>query len=232
MSFVPDKNIFLVTSSIKPNIGAFNDDQRFQQTIDTLRSVREKVPDAIIVLSDSSARPLTDLERNAVGEKSNFFIDMGQEPTMRMLTERGMKSQAENVMMFHTLQTLRNSPETSQLMNSTKRIFKFSGRSLLEDSFDIKEYDNLFGKFVFKTRIPTWMNPPHIPFLYITRMFSMCPSLIDTYLQVIQANLQLVDQGFDTEHAHFAHIPQQYVKEFDKLHCWGWLAGNGQIEHY
>ena len=157
---------------------------------------------------------------------------MGQEPTVRMLTERGMKSQAENVMMFHTLQTLKNSPETNRLMNSVKRIFKFSGRSVLEDSFDISEYDNMFGKFVFKKRIPTWMPQNQVSHLLITRLFSMCPSLIDTYLNMIPQNLQLVDNGFDTEHAHFANIPKEYLVEFDKIHCWGWLAGNGQIEHY
>jgi hypothetical protein len=143
-----------------------------------------------------------------------------------------MKSQAENVLMFHTLSTLKNSPQTSKLMNSVKRIFKFSGRSVLEDSFDIKEYDNMFGKFVFKTRIPTWMQQDQVSHLFITRLFSMCPSLIDTYLGVIQNNLRLVDAGYDTEHAHFANIPKQHLVEFDKIHCWGWLAGNGQVEHY
>ena len=124
MNIIPDKNIFIITSSVKPNIGAFTDDQRFQQTIQTLRSVREKVPDAIIVLSDVSVRPLSDLEKTSLAEKSDFYLDMGQEPMVRMLTEKGMKSQAENVMMFHTLQTLKNAPQTMKLMNSVKRIYK------------------------------------------------------------------------------------------------------------
>ena len=101
-----------------------------------------------------------------------------------------------------------------------------------KEQFDITEYDNLFGKFVFKKRIPTWMHTPEISDLLITRMFSFCPSLIDTYLTVIQDNIPLIQRGFDTEHAHFANIPKQHLVEFDKIHCWGWLAGNGQIEHY
>ena len=213
-------------------IGAFSEQQRFEQTIKTLLSVKERVPDAVIVLSDCSSLPLNDNERRTLSGLSDFFIDMSQESTCKQLTDRGMKSQAENVMMFHTLLTLKNSPQTMQLMNSVKRIFKFSGRSELTDQFKISDYENLFGKFVFKRRIPTWMNSPQISHLFITRLFSMCPSLIDTYLQVIQNNLRLVDMGFDTEHAHFANIPQQYLVEFDKLNCWGWLAGNGQVEYY
>ena len=181
---------------------------------------------------DCSTKPLTDEEKMELGKRSNIFIDMSQEPNCKFLTDRGMKSEAENMMLFHTLVTLKNNPQTSNVLNTVKRIFKYSARSGLEDSFDIKEYDGLFGKFVFKKRMKTWMGSNTIPSLLITRLFSFCPSLIDTYLDVIRKNLILVNQGYDTEHAHFQNIPQQYLVEFDKIHCWGWLAGNGQIEHY
>ncbi len=99
------------------------------------------------------------------------------------------------------------------MLTSVNRIFKFSARSQLEDSFNIKDYDNTFGKFVFKKRIPTWTGD--IKFgadhLLITRMWSMCPSLVDTYLSVIQENLRLLSNGLaDTEHAHFVNIPKEY----------------------
>jgi hypothetical protein len=60
----------------------------------------------------------------------------------------------------------------------------------------------------------------------------MCPSLIDTYLGVIEKNIPLVNAGYDTEHAHYANIPKEHLVEFDRLHCLGWIAGNGQIERY
>lgn len=229
---IPDKNLFLVTSALKPNMGFYSDEERFQQTIDGLRSIRNVVPDAIVVVADISVRPLTDLEKTAIAEKTNIFIDMSTDENVVHLSQNGQKSLAESVLIFNALQTLRHNPETSRIMNSVKRIFKFGARTILEDSFDISEYDNLFGKFVFKTRIPSWMNNPQISHLLITRAFSLCPSLIDTYLEVIGKNLPLIQQGFDTEHAHFHNIPQQHLVEFDRLHCFAWLAGNGKIEHY
>jgi hypothetical protein len=229
---IPDKNLFIVTSALKPLSGHFGDAERYQQTLDGLRSIRKIVPDAIIVTSDVSVRPLTEMEKNSVAEKSNIFVDMSQDKIVMDLSNKGLKSLAENVLLFNTIQTLRNSPEVSHVFGSVKRIFKFSARTILEDSFDIKEYDNLFGKFVFKKRIPTWMNPPTISDLFITRMYSFCPSLIDTYLNVIGQNIPLVQQGFDTEHAHFHNIPKEHLVEFDRLHCYGWLAGNGKIEYY
>ena len=223
---IPNKNLFIVTSSLKPNMGAFNDAERFAQTIASLKSVRKRVPEAFIVFSDVSLRPVSDLEKETIAGLCNAYVDLSEQPEVKKCSENKLKSHAENVLLFYTLHTLKQ----NNLLKDVKRIFKFSARSELEDTFDIKEYDNLFGKYVFKKAIPTWMtNAPRN--LFITRMFSFCPSLVDNYLGVIQKNLPMLNQ-IDTEHAHWVNIPKEHLVEFDKIHCWGWLAGNGQIEHY
>ena len=222
---IPNKNLFIVTSSLKPNMGAFNDGDRFAQTIASLKSIRKHVPDVFIVFSDVSLRPVSDLEKQAIAGLSDAYIDMSKQPDVRDCSENQWKSRAENLLLFFTLHTLKQ----NNLLKDVKRIFKFSARSELEDTFDIKEYDNLFGKYVFKKAIPSWMNSTDS--LFITRLFSFCPSLVDDYFGVIQKNMPLLNQ-MDTEHAHWVNIPKEYLVEFDKVHCWGWLAGNGQIEHY
>ena len=226
---IPDKNLFIVTSALKPVTGAFSDDQRFSQSIATLKSLRKVVPNAIIIFADVSVRPVSALEKESIAGLCNYYFDLSEHPNVRRSSEEGKKSEAENMLLYFTLHTLKQ----NNLLKDVKRIFKFSARSELEDSFDISEYDNLFGKYVFKRAIPTWMEPSisRPSHLLITRMWSMCPSLVDNYLSVIMKNLPLV-QEVDTEHAHWANIPKEYLVEFDKIHCWGWLAGNGQIEHY
>ena len=225
---IPNKNLFIITSSIKPNMGIYNDDDRFAQTIATLKSVRKILPEAMIVFSDVSLRHVTDLEKEAISSFCNVYIDASLHPEIKALSENCMKSQAENYLMFLTLHTLKQ----NNLLKDVKRIFKFSARSELEDTFDIKEYDNLFGKYVFKKAISTWNNNQFYPsHLFITRLFSFCTSLVDNYINVIHKNLQIIGQ-IDTEHSHWVNIPKEYLVEFDKIHCWGWLAGNGQIEHY
>jgi hypothetical protein len=76
------------------------------------------------------------------------------------------------------------------------------------------------------------MNPvqPEADHLLITRMYSFCPSLIDTYLTVLQQNMSLYNR-MDFEHAHYTNIPKKYLVELDRIYCWGWLSG-GKIEHY
>jgi hypothetical protein len=223
---IPDKNLFIVTSSLKPNMGAFSDGDRFTQTIASLKSIRKLFPAAFIVFSDVSVKPVSDLEKETLARLCDAYIDMSQQPDVRKFSEHCMKSHAENALLFYTLHVLKQ----NNLLKDVKRIFKFSARSELEVTFDIKEYDGLFGKYVFKKAIPSWM-PGYTNSLFITRMFSFCPSLLDNYLDVIQKNLQIIGP-IDTEHAHWLNIPKEYLIEFDKIHCWGWLAGNGQIEHY
>jgi hypothetical protein len=51
---IPDKHLFIVTSTIHATMGVVDNQTRFKQTIDTLQSLRKYVPDAIIVLAESS----------------------------------------------------------------------------------------------------------------------------------------------------------------------------------
>lgn len=230
MNLIPDKNLFLVTSAIKPlNSVFFTDEQRMQQTIDTLISIRKKVPKSIIVLAEASFNPLSEDEKIKLQQFTNGYIDLSRQPDVKGFSGLKLKSQAETALLFHSLMPLKHQP----FMREVKRIFKFSGRTILDDSFNLSDYDGLFGKYVFKKRIPTWM--PRALYgasdLLITRMYSFCPSLIDNYLEVLGKNFDLLEH-MDTEHAHFVNIPKKYLIEFDTIHCTGWLSGNGQIEKY
>jgi len=227
---IPNKNMFFVTSAIKSlNVRFYNHNQRFDQTIQTLDSIRQKVPDAIIVLADASLYHFTREETEMLVSKCDYFMDMNKVPEVHDYSSKGMQSWAEGALSFNAFAILRQQP----FMKEVKRIFKISGRSLLEDGFDISAYDDMFGKYVFKKRIPTWMG--HVTHgathLLITRMFSFCPSLIENYMEVCIKNVPLY-QYMDFEHAHFLNIPKEYLVEFDKIHVSGWLAGNGQVESY
>ena len=50
MSFIPDKNLFIVTSALNANIGVVNMQNRMLQTIETLENLKKKVPDAMVLL--------------------------------------------------------------------------------------------------------------------------------------------------------------------------------------
>lgn len=229
---IPNKNLFIITSSLKSSIGVYDDEQRFEQTILTLKSLKTFVPEAKIVFADVSVRTVSHYEKQEITKYCDIYMDMSEEPNTRYCAINGLKSHGENCLLAAVLLNLKQNPELSNILKDVKRIFKLSSRSQLEESFNIKEYEGYFGKFIFKKKIDSWFKPGS--YLLITRMFSLCPSLIDVYLQTIQKNLNNLSNRDvpDNEHAHFLNIPPKYLVEFERLHVWGWLAGNGEIEHY
>jgi len=126
------------------------------------------------------------------------------------------------------------------MMASVKRIYKFSGRTDVVDGFDIARYDDpaLYGKYTFKTRIPSWMptmSQAHssADHLLITRLYSWCISLTDDYLATLMRIYEAINvHGIDTEHAHYREINKKYLVEFDNLYCQGTMASTGLVEVY
>jgi len=233
MSILPEKYLFIVGSCVQPaRVGHFSDEERFNQTIQTLENIRQRVPGAIILFIDDSVRPMTQEQKTKISNRANYAIDISNNPILKQLSEHGQQSLAESVLLLNALHLLKTNQHFSRLMNEVKGIFKITGRSILDEKFDITEFDDKFGKFVFKKRIPTWMPGGEISHLLITRFYYICPSLIDKYMEILNENMKTISEGFDFEHAHFKNIPKEYLIEKDEMHCWGWISGNGQIEHY
>jgi hypothetical protein len=232
LSFLPDKNLFIVTSALQANIGVVNEQERMLQTIETLENLKKKVPDAMVLFVDGSPHNIDDGVKKKISEYCQA-IWFNQHPDVYAMASSGRKSEAEIIMLFNTLVKIKQSKSIHEI----KRIFKFSARTILEDDFDINEYDGLYGKYVFKKSIPSWMSPERksriTDHLLITRMYSFCPSLLDNYLQTLQPILNnVIQHDIDTEHSHYLCLDKRYVIEFDRLKCAGVVAGSGETERY
>jgi len=233
---IPDKNLFIVTSALEPTIGVISKDDRLKQTLDGLKNLREKLPNAYILLSDGSPGGIEDEKSNQIAKLVNGQVYWAHDEQVRELSKTGRKSEAEITLLLKTLFLLKQHPELAKLLYSVKRIFKYSARSLLQDKFNIGIYDNsnLFGKYVFKERIETWMPDKSVTdHLFITRFFSLCPSLIDDYIRTLNKALNsCMAYNIDTEHAHFRELNKKYVVELKRLYVEGIMAGTGKTEEY
>ena len=58
MSLIPSLQLFIVTSALNPNMGVLSREDRLQQTIEGLVSLRKKCSDAIVILTDGSPEPV------------------------------------------------------------------------------------------------------------------------------------------------------------------------------
>jgi hypothetical protein len=235
MAPIKDKTLFIVTSALNPEMGIINREDRFNQTIDGLKSLREKMPDAIVLMVDGSPNKIEEEKVKTLKEYINFFADFSQDKEILQFSSTGRKSEAENVLLFKTLLLLKQDEGLNEIIDSVNRIVKLSGRTILTDGFDIGEHNHP-GKYVFKTRMPTWIADSRNKYatdLLITRMYSFCPSLIDDYIHMCALNVKLITQmQVDTEHAHFVNINRDLLVELDTIHCQGIMAGTGLTEIY
>ncbi len=235
MSFIPNNNLFLVTSALDTGIGVINPADRLEQTIETLKNLKEKVPDASIILVDGSPNQIRDSVKQKISEYSKAIF--WNDPDIFAMASSGRKSEAEIIMVFKTLLLFKQNPQLMKFFHSVKRIFKYSARSVLTDDFDITKYDNLYGRYVFKKAIPSWMDEQRktniTDHLYITRFYSLCPSLLDNYLQTLQPILNnVIQHGIDTEHSHYLCLDRRLVTEFETLGVEGIMGGTGLKETY
>lgn len=234
-SIIPSRQLFIVTSALNPNMGILNREERMQQTIEGLESLRNKCPDAIVLLADGSPEKVEEEKIRSLSHLVNFVADFSNDSDITQFASRGMKSQAENVLLLKTTMLLKQDASMMRLMQSVSRVYKFSGRTILNDGFDSSEH-NHFGKYVFKKRMPTWLSGERAEIftdLLITRLFSFCPSLIDDYMIMCRRNIGVInDAGVDTEHAHFFNMKPELLVELDQIHCQGVMASTGATEFY
>ena len=234
-SIIPSRQLFIVTSALNPNMGILNREERMQQTIEGLQSLRNKCPDAIVLLADGSPEKVVEEKIRSLSHLVNFVADFSNDSDITHFASRGMKSRAENVLLLKTTMLLKQDASMMRLMQSVSRVYKFSGRTILNDGFDSSEH-NHFGKYVFKKRMPTWLSGERAEIftdLLITRLFSFCPSLIDDYMIMCRRNIGVInDAGVDTEHAHFFNMKPELLVELDQIHCQGVMASTGATEFY
>jgi len=232
---IPNQQLFIVTSALYPRIGVISREDRLWQTIEGLKSLREKCPEAIVILAEGSPDKVGEEKIKALSDYVDMIADFSGDKDIAQFASICSKSEAENVLMLKTMMLLKQEPSLMKLKHSLSRIYKLSGRTIHNDGFDIHDH-NHFGKYVFKKRMPTWLQgeaAETFTDLLITRLFSLCPSLIDDYMIMCQRNIGvIIDAGVDTEHAHFFNINPDHLIELDDIHCQGTMGSTGATEFY
>lgn len=155
------KFLFLVGSALKhyreEDFSAFSEQQRFEQTLKTIDCVREKVPNSYVISFDCSPFPISDNHRDTLNEKCDLCLEFYDEPGMKQIYQNidkeprlitYGKSLLETRGVLNTLYTI----EKNNLFSDSQRIFKLTGRYLLNEDFDIRDYQSKFleNRYVIK----------------------------------------------------------------------------------
>jgi hypothetical protein len=147
------KFLFLIGSALKhfqeSEFSAFTEQQRFEQTLETIKCVREKAPTSYIILFECSYTSITEEHKDILREKCDLFLDFSDEPVLQAIYENIQKrpelitygkSLLETRGLLNTLYYIRK----HNVFSDSQRVFKLTGRYLLNEYFDINDYKSKF----------------------------------------------------------------------------------------
>lgn len=226
------KTAFIVTSAINTRFGVFDPTARMLQTMDTIKSIKAKVPDAYIILLEMAGAPLLDDRKALLQKEVNLILDYSSDKIVQGIYENPnwdvVKSSTELMCFGNALRAI------EPYVSKCDRIFKLSGRYVLNDNFDINNYTN--NKIVFAKRRPSQFPSTvtgGVTEQYMSRCWSFPTTMYnDVYHQFLQMKehmTKIVNAGgyIDIEHLLFKFTPPDRVLEIGTVGVEGRLGPNG-----
>jgi hypothetical protein len=241
------KNIVLLTSAVYSNYGIYTAEQRIQQTLDTAKSAKERIPGAVIILIDNSKVDVQNddsAEFNELIDLVDYYIDNSDDADIKHFHENVSnydigKNSMEALGIIKALNYIKTDEDMLKEVNSAGRIFKLSGRYIVNDKFDIKHFDNAKtkDKYVFKKRQASWIpqTDTGVDYLLQTRLYSFTPGLLDETIELFQKIIENMFATFnqqkyiDVEHSMAKFIPADKLVELDVVGLQGNIAPNGMM---
>ena len=230
---------FLLSSAVNTKFGIFNSQQRLQQTLETVSSIRSRVPTAKIILIEMGGIPLTVEQENVLKESTDHLINFNHDPSVVELYNSTdnwdiVKNVTEVMCFSRALTTLY---EHTDLLDNVQRIFKISGRYTLTDDFDInyyEQYKNHHHIVVSKCRSSQFpFNLTRVEKQFMSRLWSwpstLTPEIISVYNQgLIYIQERILDGGYcDIEHMLYKFLDHDKIIEKDLVGVSGNIGPNG-----
>jgi hypothetical protein len=137
-------HLFLISSAIKTKFGAFDEEARFNQTLQTIDSIQKRIPNASIVMIESSGIAIEDELLLKLKEIPNIaIINMSGHPYLKSVVDNNehwdvVKNLCELIAFNSALKLLE---EETNILEGVDRIHKLSGRYTLSDDFDLNIYE-------------------------------------------------------------------------------------------
>jgi hypothetical protein len=215
-------NWFGITSAININYGIFNNNDRFNQTIESISSIRQKCPDSKIVLLESSPYGLEMYQKNHLEALCDKVIMFDKDPMIRWMHARYTIQQIKSPSELYIMeQFLHKVP-----MNENDRVFKISGRYKLSDKFDIAIHTSekaIFGpNFEACNYYDDATGEIYQKFTdrqYRTRLYSfpgkMIPEMKDKYYNMINFFWNMYNGKFKDRKRRFSDVEHVMYKFMD-----------------
>jgi hypothetical protein len=200
--------LFIITSAIIPfKVGSANTTvERFEQTLQTISSIREKIPNSSILLVETSQFKLSDEYLDELKSRVNIFIDCYSDSILQS-TYSNLEQNPKTIDFGKSLLETRGMILAfekiikNNLHQKYNRIFKLTGRYYLNSDFEISDYCSkcLIGKYVFnvcdfsKDSDDYFHKLMNINGQLTTGLWSFCNSLIVETLNLYYKSFEYID---------------------------------------
>jgi hypothetical protein len=230
------KHCFIVTSAVNSRFGVYTPQERLLQTVITIRSIKQKIADAKIVVMEVTGVPLTEQQSNTLSSEADVFLDFTDEPDVQTLYNSTdnwdvVKNGTEIMCFGRALKLLRDDGEFSGI----DRIHKMSGRYVINDEFLPGIYDQHRDKIIIgrkqNSQFPIEVTTQ--PWQYMARLWSWPTALLDEIITVYDNSWEhfterVTNGGYtDIEHVLAKFLNPAHVHEIDSVGVEGSIAPNG-----
>lgn len=182
----------------------YTPEQREQQTLHTITSIREKVPNASIVLVEMGLKK--NISRNLL-LAADQFIYVGNNWLVKWACNSRHKGLGEAMGLIKA---------SSNINTSAGLYFKISGRYFLNNDFKLDGWNN--RQYCFKKYGDN----------VSTRLYSFGPSFFSHWKRVLYRSLPLLYKGYSIEEVMPRFIPPGNIYEMKLLGVSGFVAPNAE----
>jgi hypothetical protein len=227
-----------ITSAINAKFSIYKPEERLQQTLETIASVRKRIPNAVICLTDCGIPGLTDEQVQSLTKDVDHFVDFSLDDNVKWIHDNiQVQDIVKNLTEMSVVRSFFHYALEENWFDGCNRIFKVSGRYTLTDKFNTKDYENdiVSDKYVVSKRMLSQFahGITGVDQQYMLRVYSFGGNRIREFILLLEdmiAHMQdRVNAGgyIDIEHLWYKFLPRDAITEFDRTGVKGLVAPNG-----
>lgn len=231
--------LFIITSAVNTKFGVYTREQRLDQLMDTIESIHNRVENPGIFVAESSAIPLDKDQVSKITSRVNKIFDFGTDTAVKELFDSTDNwDVVKNVTEVMCFGQLLSTAYEGNLLSPFDRIFKISGRYVLNDKFDIdiyEEYKNQNMIMIGPEKMSQFdFNVTHVARQHMSRLWSwpknLTPEIIDFYSQSLKFMYERLSCGgyVDIEHCLYKFLDRRKIFTVSQLGIEGNISPNGK----
>jgi hypothetical protein len=229
------RHCFVLNSAINTKFGVFRPDQRLQQTLDTIRTIRDRMPDAKIVIVESAGTSLTQQQEQTLITACDKLIDYTRDEDVQSIYLSDNHDIVKNCTEIMCFSRALQECLDDGFFSDVDRVHKMSGRYLLNDQYSLELYENNPNKIIIGPKHTSQFpfEVTGIKLQYMARLWSWPTQLTEKIIEVYQDSLayiadRIANGGYaDIEHVLYRFLPVELVLETPVLGVEGGIAPNG-----